>query len=308
MKTLTKQRITGLLLCIVPMAAYLGIAVFVGLFAGIIILAAGGGDESFLDTMMEHPLMGMADQFCMGLGALLGVLIIRLRNRTSFKKVLTFKNFDWSVPIMLLIFGWAAGELVDHFGGLILSNFMTVPPNERDLTGITGFISACILAPLVEELLFRYCGTEFLRGAYPTWFISLIGGLVFAAAHFYNIQGFVNVFIGGVAAAYVYCKTRNIWYTIIEHALHNAICLLPIFESIYYEKNGFVLSQWWWLAINAVLLVISIVWYVKYFRKKYTEDLFAVNRETGLPEPELAKKTPAVTAQPYQYKTEESIQ
>lgn len=300
MKPLTKQRIIGPLLCLVPMAAYLGIALFVGIAAGIVIMAVCGGDESALDTMMESSWLGMIDQFCMGLGALLGVLFVKLRNKTYFKKVFSFKNFDWSVPIMLLIFGWCAGELVDHFGGLILSNFMTVPPNERDLTGITGFISACILAPLVEELLFRYCGTEFLRGAYPTWLISLMGGLVFAAGHFYNIQGFVNVFIGGVAAAYVYCKTRNIWYTIIEHALHNAICLLPIFGSIYYEKNGFVLSQWWWLVINAVLLVISIVWYFKYFRKKYTDDPFAVNRETGLPEPEFIKPA-AAAAEPYQY-------
>ncbi len=308
MKTLTKQRITGLLLCLAPMAAYFALALFVGMFAGIILLAAGGGDVSSMDTLMNHPLLGMIDQFCMGLGALAGVLIVRLRNRTSFKKVLTFKNFDWSVPIMLLIFGWCAGELVDHFGGLILSNFMTVPPNERDLSGITGFISACILAPLVEELLFRYCGTEFLRGAYPTWLISLLGGLMFAAVHFYNIQGFVNVFIGGVTAAYVYCKTRNIWYTIIEHALHNALCLLPIYEGIYYEKNGFVLSTWWWLAINAVLLVISIVWYVKYFRKKYTDDLFAVNPETGLPAPEFELKKNTNPTIPYQYNTENTAQ
>lgn len=308
MKTLTKKRISGPLFCLVPMAAYLGIALFAGIIAGIIIMATNGGDEALMTTAMESPWMGMVDQICMGLGALVGVLIIRLRNRTSFKKVLTFKNFDWSIPIMLLIFGWSAGELVDHFGGLILSNFMTVPPNERDLSGITGFISACILAPLVEELLFRYCGTEFLRGAYPTWLISIAGGLMFAAMHFYNIQGFVNVFIGGVAAAYVYCKTRNIWYTILEHALHNALCLLPIYETVYYEKNGFVLGQWWWLAINAVLLVISIVWYVKYFRKKYNDDLFAVNPETGLPEPEFEPKKTVNPTIPYQYKTEESAQ
>ncbi len=308
MKTLTKQRIIGPLLCLAPMAAYFALALFAGIFVGIILLAAGGGDESLMDSLTEHPLMGMLDQACMGLGALIGVLIVRMRSKTSFKKVFTFKNFDWSVPIMLLIFGWSAGELTDHFGGLILSNFMTVPPNERDLSGITGFISACILAPLVEELLFRYCGTEFLRGAYPTWLISLMGGLMFAAVHFYNIQGFVNVFIGGVTAAYVYCKTRNIWYTIIEHALHNAICLLPIYESIYHEKNGFVLSTWWWLAINAVLLVISIVWYVKYFRKKYTDDPFAVNPETGLPEPEIEPKKNTNPTIPYQYSTENAAQ
>lgn len=303
MKQLSKQRLIGPALCMAPMGVYLCLS-FALVFGLLIIgLCVNGGDgETFLNEMLEHPLVGIADQCCMLAGGLLGVLFVRMRNKTEFKKVLTFRNFDWSVPIMLLIFGWAAGELVDHFGGLVLSNFMTVPPNERDLSGITGFISACILAPLAEELLFRYCGTEYLRGAYPAWLISLAGGLVFAAVHFYNIQGFLNVCIGGVTAAYVYCKTRNLWYTIIEHALHNALCLLPIYDAVYYEKNGFVLSQWWWLLINAVLLTISIVWYFRHFRRKYTGNPFAVNKETGLPEPEIAKPVKTATAAvPYQY-------
>ena len=86
-----------------------------------------------------------------------------------------------------------------------------------------------------------------------------------------------------------------------SHKKEQCLCLLPIFGNVYYEKNGFVLGQWWWVAVNGVLLAVSLVYYFLYFRKKYNTDYFKVNTETGLPDPEFEAKAPVKPAAPAQY-------
>lgn len=288
MKKLTKQRIAAPFLSVSPMLIYIVLSVVLGVAIGVLLALTGNGNISE-EELLNSPAVLFADEAMMGAGAALGCLFVRLRNKTRISGVFKLKNFDISVPLMLMIFGWAAGELCDHFGGLILSRFMTVEPNRDIPEGWAGVVLAVICAPVFEELIFRYCAVEFPRGSYSVPVICIANGLFFAFVHFYNVQGFFNVFIGGVAAAYVYCKTRNILYTMLEHAIHNAVCCIPL-DPVYYKKNGFVLSQWWWIALNAVLLAVTVVWYFKYFRKKYTQTYFEINRETGLPEPEIVKR------------------
>lgn len=282
MKQLTKKRITAPIFSVMPILMYLVLAVCLIIPLGLIAAVCGMTDEDLANNVF----MQFIDQICMFIGAVLCCIILKKRNRTSIKEVIRIKNFDIAVPVMLILGTWAAGELCDHFGGLLLSQFTTVEPNRDVPAGIAGVISAVILAPLVEELIFRFLGSEFPRGAYPMPMICIASGLLFASVHFYNVQGFCNVLIGGIAASYVYCKTRNILYTMLEHAVHNALCYLPIDKWFYYEKNGFVLSKWPWLVINGVILAAVLVYYFKVFRKKYTENYFEVNRETGLPESE----------------------
>lgn len=279
MKQLTKKRITAPVFSVMPVLMYLVLAVFISIPVAIVAGINGMTEEDLANNVF----MQFIDQICMLIGGVLCCIILKMRNGTSIKEVIRVKNFDIAVPLMLLLGAWSAGELCDHFGGLLLSRFMTVEPNRDVAAGIAGVISTVIAAPIVEEIIFRFLGSEFPRGAYSMPIICIASGLFFSSMHLYNIQGFLNVLIGGLTASYVYCKTRNILYTMLEHAVHNALCYLPIDKWFYYEKNGFVLSEWPWLVINGVILAAVLVYYFKVFRKKYTENYFEVNRETGLP-------------------------
>lgn len=287
MKKLTKQRIVKPLLAVSPFAVFLAavfiLAVAVSFICGIIGMTS--------DEVEALPLIndGWLDELCIGIAAVFAFALVKKVNKTQIKEVLRVKDFDFSVPLMLTVFAWSFGEVSDNFCGLILSNFMTVEPNRDIPLGFAGIVVAVICAPIFEEIIFRLAGTELPRGAYSMPIICIANGLYFAATHGYNVQGFMNVFIGGVCMTYVYCKTRNILYTMIEHAIHNALCFIPM-DAVYYEKNGFVLGKWYWVAANAVLLAVCIVWYFKVFRKKYTENYFKVNSETGLPYAEEAEK------------------
>ncbi len=280
MKQLTKQRIQKPLLSVVPMLIVFAIPIIVVMVITIIGMSIYGEDYEMSD-LGTRILMEVA----MLIASIYVISLVKKKHRTHFREVIHVKNFDFMLVIMFTIFAWSLGELCDHLSGLILSNFMTIEPNAPlELTAV-NVISAVILAPIFEEIIFRYGACEIPRGAYSVPIICIANALYFSACHGYNVQGFLNVFIGGIITAYIFIKTRNILYTMLEHALHNAICCIDFAEIIgeyHTYKNGFLLYNWIWLAINAVLLAVSVVYFVKVFRKKYTENYYEINYETGL--------------------------
>lgn len=286
MKALTKRRVTSPLLSTTPFIIEGVFTVLIMLVFAVIFGSIPENDQFHLFTQAASGIIG----------CICACSLVKNVSAVRFGSALKFRKFDISVPIMLTLFTFAAGEIFDQLDGLLLSNLMTVEPNRNTEFGLYGVIMTVVCAPIFEEIMFRFCCCELGCGAYKMPAICIASGLFFAAVHLYNIQGTINVFVGGVCAAYVYCKTRNILYTMLEHAIHNAVCFIPYDSLVYYEKNGFVLSRWWWLALNAVIFALGIVWYVKVFRKKYRENYFEVDRETGMPYPEEFSEQ--LTAQP----------
>ncbi|MBQ5319552.1 MAG: CPBP family intramembrane metalloprotease [Oscillospiraceae bacterium] len=281
MKALTKERIKKPLLCGVAFSFILIVPVILMMFATIIGMLVV--DENY---EVSDNLIFIFTELGMLSASVIACSFVKKRHGTKLRETVKVKDFDLAVPIMLMIFGWSTGEIIDHCTGLILSNFMVVEPNVNEIT-IISFISAVICAPIFEELICRFGWCELARGAYSLPIICIANGIFFSLPHMYNIQGFINVFIGGLCSAYVYCKTRNILYVIIRHAIHNVFALgfdslKIIFGEFATYENGFVQYSWQYLAVNAVLVIISVIYFVKVFRKKYTENYFEINRETGL--------------------------
>ncbi len=280
MKELTKQRIKKPFLTLLPMFVCFGVLALVFMTETFVGLGNQEHDYEFPEMVLT-----IAGRCAVFIGALAACRLVKEKHGTRFREVCRIRNFDIAVPVMLTILSWSAGELLDHFGGLILSQFMIVEPNPDTALTLMNVIGAVICAPICEEMIFRYGSCELTRGAYSVPVICISSSIFFASVHFYNIQGFLNIFIGAVLMAYVYIKTRNILYLMLSHALHNAICFVPFTEMLGTEKtyiNGFVQYSPLWLAINAVLLVISAAYFIRVFRKKYTENYFEINYETGL--------------------------
>ena len=83
------------------------------------------------------------------------------------------------------------------------------------------FVFAVLLAPVIEEVLFR----KFLVDAlYPYGELPaiLISGSAFGLFHG-NFQQFFYAAMLGCLFAFVYCRTGNIWYTVGLHAFINFI-------------------------------------------------------------------------------------
>ena len=280
MKQLTKERIKKPLLCAVAFSFMLIVPLFIGVIVQVIGMCVAGGDYEISDGL----LLILSELGSLTASAI-ACIFVKKRHGTRLREAVSIKKFDFALPVMLMLFTWGLGEIVDHITGLILKNHMVVEPNITEGEFIVLFISAVICAPIFEELICRFGWCELARGAYSLPIICIANGIFFALVHLYNIQGFINIFIMGMCMAYVYCKTRNILYTMLTHALHNALCMFDlsvIFGDYLTHENGFLQYSWQYLAVNAVLVIISVIYFVKVFRKKYTENYFEVNCETGL--------------------------
>ena len=94
-------------------------------------------------------------------------------------------------------------------------------------------ISSSLLAPIVEEGIFRLGFRRVIKNNYLFIFIS---GFVFGLMHIFPTdlalsvaltQGITYIAIGSLLS-WVYVKTDNIWTVILLHSLNNLISMLAI--------------------------------------------------------------------------------
>ncbi len=91
-------------------------------------------------------------------------------------------------------------------------------------------LTAVIIAPIFEELLYRYAVIGYCK-RYGEWNAIIVSGLIFGLIHA-NIYQFFYAFLLGVLFGYIYVYTNRIRYTIILHMLFNfygsfVVALLP---------------------------------------------------------------------------------
>ena len=95
-------------------------------------------------------------------------------------------------------------------------------------------VFACIIGPLMEELLFRQILLRYLRKSLPTWLSIFIVGLAFALIHMHSLSlsewvGAVGYLGGGLAFSIIYVKEKeNIYYPLLVHMLGNSLVLIIV--------------------------------------------------------------------------------
>lgn len=89
-------------------------------------------------------------------------------------------------------------------------------------------LMAVIVAPVVEEIIFRGCIYRFLKSQTTLLSAQLISGMVFATLHA-NLLSFVPLVIVGILLARVYEKTGSLGVAIWFHAFFNAFSLTMLF-------------------------------------------------------------------------------
>ena len=95
-------------------------------------------------------------------------------------------------------------------------------------------VFACIIGPLMEELLFRQILLRYLRKSLPTWLSLFIVALTFALIHMHSLSlsewvGAVGYLGGGLAFSIIYVKEKeNIYYPLLVHMLGNSLALIIV--------------------------------------------------------------------------------
>lgn len=131
--------------------------------------------------------------------------------------VLTVPLVALLVPALLLVCGGAI-ELLERL--LPLSRWEE-QAFERMLSGsLPAIVATCLLAPVLEEMLFRGIILRSFLLQYPRWAAIWSSALIFGVAHM-NAYQFVVATLIGVLAGWLYERTRSLIPCIALHALYN---------------------------------------------------------------------------------------
>lgn len=92
----------------------------------------------------------------------------------------------------------------------------------EDWVGALTIISAVVLAPIAEELLFRGLLQPFLsRRLRSQWKAIVISGLAFGMIHLQVVHTAPPLVVFGIILGFVYARTRSLTLVILIHAVFN---------------------------------------------------------------------------------------
>ena len=159
---------------------------------------------------------------------------IRKTKRKFFFGV--FKGWLFLI-LMTLVFKFVSEMLKQFFGlvgqGLNQSNIQSTFQEQPLLLAVF----ACIIGPLVEELLFRQLLLHYLQKRLPGLLSIILVGLVFALTHMHSLAlsewvNAVDYLGGGLAFSIIYVKEKeNIYYPLVVHMLGNSLSFIILVIS-----------------------------------------------------------------------------
>ncbi len=128
-----------------------------------------------------------------------------------------------------------------------------------------GVLSMTLLAPILEEVMFRGAIQGHLMRKYKNPYIGiLIASLVFGVFHLNPVQ-VVYASLLGFILGWIYYRTGSLLPVILGHILNNSLaCLTMLFfsdieEKIYsYENNMAIMQSMIFFALITLLLVIKL--------------------------------------------------
>ncbi|MFZ6741865.1 CPBP family intramembrane glutamic endopeptidase [Undibacterium sp. JH2W] len=173
-----------------------------------------------------------------------GVIAV-LSNAVLFSAILHYKGLSYTelfhssagkskgsiflliLPILLLLPGL---DMLLVFLGTLLEAWQPVPAGQQRMfdemmnNGVHSIITACLVAPVLEEMLFRGIILRSFLHLYSRWVAILGSACLFGLAHL-NIYQFLCATIVGVVCAWLYQKTLSLWPGIILHACSNGVTI-----------------------------------------------------------------------------------
>lgn len=200
-------------------------------------------------------------QYVIAFPVFLLVLIGTPKAATKEKSTLCAKDFFliFAIAESLMYVGNIAGNYINELVGSMIGrqpeNSIATTINEAPAWLI--FICMVVLAPIVEELIFRKVMIDRLS-IYGERTAIIFSSVAFGLMHGNMYQFFYATLLGALFG-YVYLKTKNIKYTVLMHTIINfmgSVVALPVQKAMdsFYEIVEVANSG---LAINAVELFVS---------------------------------------------------
>lgn len=110
--------------------------------------------------------------------------------------------------------------------------------SENGLRGLFfALLSACIIAPVAEEIFYRGILYRGLGRRFGFWISAGVSTVAFMLAHSYDVFGLLTIGLFGFAQVIIYRATGSLTTTIMLHVIYNLMITLPTW--LVYQRQGF---------------------------------------------------------------------
>jgi len=247
----------------------------------------------FIQTLVDFPL-AMIDYYkdteylyhpikkvFLGVGSTLFILYYGFKKSNApLLDVFPVKFFNPLIIIPVITFLWAMQNLLE-IPGALMDKYIPAPQwfwemfnkiFEGDFGWWGAFMKVAVVAPIVEELIFRGLILKGFRRNYSPVTAVVMSALLFALFHL-NPWQFPATFVLGLFLGWIMIRTNNILLAILGHSIHNFLVLLSItyFEKIH--SHSFYLmgkTKVYYVSVLVVFLSAILIFALsqKWFKKK----------------------------------------
>ena len=201
---------------------------------------------AFIFVLSDVPLYFIALPICL---AILG--------KPENNSEITRSRLPVSRFLLAIVISFGVTSIGNLLGTLLSQIFALVSGSEisnplidvmTESSPLLMFLASVIIAPIGEELIFRYIIINRTR-QYGEKFAIILSAAMFAAFHT-NIFQIPYAFLVGLVFGYIYIKTGKIRYSILIHAIINffggflATFLVQYFAEIPLDLSGFTTSDY----------------------------------------------------------------
>jgi len=215
----------------------------------------------------------------LGIGSTLFIIYYGYKkSKAHIFEVFPFKAFNPLILIPITAFLWSAHNLLE-IASAFLDKYIPAPAwfwelfnkiFEGDFGWWGAFMKVAVVAPIVEELIFRGLIFQGFRKNYNGFVAVVMSALLFALFHL-NPWQFPATFVLGLLLGWIMLRTKSILLVILGHSINNLLVLLTItyWETInthpiyLMEKKDLYYSS----ALLALLSVILIYLFSIRWRK-----------------------------------------
>ncbi len=244
---------------------------------------------TFIQTIVDFPL-ALIDYYngtdylynpikkiALGLGSTFFIFYYAYKRAgVPLKELFPNKSFNFLILIPVLFFFWAAQNLIGEVNNALDK---ALPPPawfwelfnkifESDYGIYGAILKVVIMAPVIEELIFRGVIMHGLMRNYSKFTAVFVSALMFALFHL-NPWQFPATFILGIVLGILMVRTRNIFLCIIGHAINNGLVLVSIQYWDEIQKTAFFQeSRQNQLIISAIIVAVSLILLFVFSRKR----------------------------------------
>ena len=177
----------------------------------------------------------------------------------GWKGVLSLRTTGWLASFRLL-----CGYLLMWCVSIAIEPLAELLPGDQSSLGGGGWllVSAVMLAPLFEEIIFRGYTAGILRRLYGGMAAWLASALIFGLVHMIP-SVVLSATFSGLVLGYYYLRYRSLMMVIILHAMNNiTACFLrsiDLGDMTFRELLGGGALYWSVFAFCAVVAVVSLI-------------------------------------------------